>query len=162
MLFSMRRSYGIGVIVLSLIVQPAILRGTARADVTGEEVEQAIQKGVRFLKDCQLANGSWPDGAIVPTGTTSLAVLALLATGESPDSVVIQSALAGLRPAGPQLLNSTYAVGLQNMVFAAAEPDVDRATRRQRQVAGAHAASNPGPGPVAGKLDVRRRIPAAG
>ena len=50
-----------------------------------------------------------------------------MTAGEKPDSPTIQRALEFLRQFGPDQLNSTYAVGLQTMVFAAAEPDRDRA-----------------------------------
>jgi hypothetical protein len=100
---------------------------SAQAGVTAEEVEQAIRAGVKFLKDRQQPNGSWPEAAAnAPTGSTSLAALALLTAGEKADSSTIQRALTVLRGNGPQRLNSTYAIGLQTMVFAAAEADADR------------------------------------
>ena len=100
----------------------------ARAGVTSEEVEQAIRRGVKFLKDRQRADGSWPDARPERAdGCTSLVALALLTAGERVDSPPIQRALVFLRGFGPQQLNSTYAIGLQTMVFAAAEPERDRA-----------------------------------
>ncbi len=99
----------------------------ARAGVTSEDVEQAIRGGVKFLKAIQRPDGSWPEVApVAPTGPTSLATLALLTAGEKVDSAVIQRALAYLRDSGPQRLNSAYAIGLQTMVYAAAEPEKDR------------------------------------
>ena len=93
------------------------------AGVTSEEVEQAIREGVRFLKERQRTDGSWTDAdAAARTGTTSLVTLALLTAGEKPDSPVIQRALEFLRQFKPDQLNSTYAISLQTMVFAAAEP----------------------------------------
>ena len=57
------------------------------AAVTREEVEQAIRDGVRFLKQQQRADGSWPDvDNEAHTGTTSLVTLALLTAGEPADS----------------------------------------------------------------------------
>src|SRR5262249_13718806 len=95
----------------------------ACAGVTSEEVERAIRQGVRFLIDRQRPDGSWPDmDRQAPTGPTSLATLALLTAGEKPNSPVIQRALAFLRQFTPDKLNSTYAISLQTMVFAAAEP----------------------------------------
>ena len=114
--------------VLSLAGELACGQATARAGVTSEEVEQAIRNGVKFLKERQRADGSWPEAAQnAPTGSTSLAALALLTAGEKPDSPTIQQALTFLRGLGPQQLNSTYAIGLQTMVFAAADPETDRA-----------------------------------
>jgi hypothetical protein len=101
---------------------------TSRAEVTKEEVERAIREGVRFLKSLpQRPDGSWPD--VEPeakTGTTSLITLALLTAGEKPDSPVIKKALNYLRGSGPKDLKSTYAIALQTMVFAAAEPEKDQ------------------------------------
>src|SRR5262249_17952732 len=59
------------------------------------------------------------------SGTTSLVTLALLTAGEKPDSPVIRKALEMLRQFGPEDLRSTYAIGLQTMVFAAADPEKD-------------------------------------
>ncbi len=97
------------------------------AEVTSEEVNQAIRAGIRFLEERQRADGSWPDqGGNALTGTTSLVTLALLTAGEKADSVVIRNALAFLRNFGPQQLDSTYAISLQTMVFAAVDPERDR------------------------------------
>ncbi len=104
------------------------LGGDARAvaAVTHEQVEKAIREGVRYLKKEQKDNGSWQDlGGDAKTGVTSLVTLALLTAGEPADSPTIQKALAHLRNFSPDQLNSTYAISLQTMVFAAAEPQRD-------------------------------------
>ena len=96
---------------------------SARADVTREEVEKAIRDGVRFLIDSQRADGSWEDqDQKAHTGTTGLVTLALLTAGERPDSPAIARALNYLQRFSAVDLNSTYAVSLQTMVFAAADP----------------------------------------
>ncbi len=106
-----------------VVLGPACVRG----GVTSEQVERAIREGVRYLKDRQQPDGSWTEAeAQVKTGTTSLVTLALLTAGEKPDSPTIQRALEYLRGYGPQQLHNTYAIGLQTMVYAAAEPDRDR------------------------------------
>ncbi|MHB1559549.1 MAG: DUF4159 domain-containing protein [Isosphaeraceae bacterium] len=98
----------------------------ARAGVTSEQVEHAIREGVRFLRSQQHPDGSWTDAeAQVKTGTTSLVTLALLTAGEPVESPTIQNALTYLRGYGPQQLRNTYGIGLQTMVFAAAEPERD-------------------------------------
>jgi hypothetical protein len=123
-----RRLRWIGLVALLLVAQLAIGRNAARAGVTSEEVEHAIRAGTRFLIERQRRDGSWPDVAgNAPTGTTGLITLALLTAGEKPDLPVIQRALGFLRQFGPQQLNSTYAISLQTMVFAAADPERDRA-----------------------------------
>ena len=40
--------------------------GTLRADVTAEQVRQAIDRGVAYLKNRQQADGSWNDEAPLP------------------------------------------------------------------------------------------------
>jgi hypothetical protein len=56
---------------------------------------------------------------------TSLAALALLSADEEPDSPAIRKALEYLRRFGPGDLHSTYAISLQTMVYAAADPASD-------------------------------------
>src|SRR4051794_3933988 len=98
-----------------------------RAAVTQEEVERAIREGVRYLKQEQRADGSWSDvDSDAHTGSTSLVTLALLTAGERADSPTIRKALNYLRNFGADDLKSTYAVALQTMVFAAAEPERDQ------------------------------------
>jgi hypothetical protein len=99
----------------------------APAGVTREEVERAIRDGVRYLKSQQRDDGSWPDvEGEARSGTTSLVTLALLTTGEKTDSEAVRKALALLRKLRPEDLRSTYAIGLQTMVFAAADPEQDK------------------------------------
>ena len=95
--------------------------------MTREDVERAIRDGTRYLKQEQRADGSWDDANTqARTGTTSLVTLALLTAGERPDSPVIRKALDHLRRFGPDAARSTYAIALQTMVFAAAEPERDQ------------------------------------
>jgi hypothetical protein len=123
----MRRFQALYPSLVLLLAIVALGPARARGGVTSEQVEKAIRDGVRYLKDKQQADGSWTEAeAQVKTGTTSLVTLALLTAGEKPDSPEIQRALEYLRGFGPQQLHNTYAIGLQTMVFAAAEPDRDR------------------------------------
>jgi Domain of unknown function (DUF4159)/A-macroglobulin TED domain len=93
----------------------------------GQQVDRAIHNGVLYLKRLQHPNGSWSDVETeAKTGTTSLVTLALLAAGESLESPPVRKALEYLRGFGPKELHSTYAIALQTMVFAAADPDRDR------------------------------------
>jgi serine/threonine protein kinase len=97
-----------------------------RVSPLGEQVDRSIRDGVRFLEAQQLPDGSWEDAnKQAVTGTTSLVMLALLSAGEKPDSRPVRKALGFLRRFGPEQLNSTYAIALQTMVFAAAEPERD-------------------------------------
>jgi hypothetical protein len=89
-------------------------------------VERAIRDGVRYLKQQQRQDGSWPEvDERARSGATSLVTLALMTAGEKPDSPAIRAALEFLRKLGPNDLRWTYAIALQTMVFAAAEPERD-------------------------------------
>jgi hypothetical protein len=126
----MRRIFrlsGSALILVLSIVSVLGSRAACQAAVTREEVERAIREGVRFLKGLQRPDGSWSDVENeAKTGTTSLITLALLTAGERPDSQVVRRAIDYLRGFGPNDLHSTYAIALQTMVFAAAEPERDQ------------------------------------
>ena len=108
------------------VAPTAIGPSKAEAAVTHEEVERAIREGVRFLLKEQKENGSWKDfDQSTKTGLTSLITLALLTAGEKPDSPAIRKAVAYLRGFSPEQLDSTYAISLQTMVFAAVDPKGD-------------------------------------
>src|SRR5262245_23555886 len=122
-----RCRHGLLVFFLIPVCAAVGLDSTARGGVSSEEVERAIREGVRFLKQRQRPDGSWLDvDKRYKTGTTSLVTLALLTAGEKPDSQPIRAALEYLRRFGPEQLRFTYTVGLQTMVFAAADPERDR------------------------------------
>ena len=143
--------------LIAIIVAIAMTSVSARGGVTSEQVERAIREGVRFLKSQQRDDGSWPDAeAQAKTGTTSLVTLALLTAGERADSKTIQK-VAGATSAGSarEQLSSTYAIGLQTMVFAAAEPERDRLRMlanvewlERAQIKPGDRAYWPGPGPT--------------
>jgi len=98
-----------------------------RFSAFGEQVERAIRAGVEFLKAQQRPDGSWADiEAESRTGMTSLVTLALMTAGEPADAPTIHKALEYLRHFWPAELRSTYAISLQTMVFATAEPAHDQ------------------------------------
>lgn len=106
------------VATLGAIVRPA------RAEVTAEQVREAIERGVEYLKRQQRNDGSWPDNpGRYPGGVTALCTLALLNAGVEPDDAKVRAALACLRKVEP---DTTYVVSLQTMVFCRATPDRDR------------------------------------
>lgn len=113
----------------------AVLLGTivrsARAELTAQQVRQAIDAGVGFLKDQQQVNGSWSEYLGYQGGVTALVTLALLYCGEPPDEPHVAKALEYLRQLKPDEVNSTYVVSLQTMVMAKAEPDRDRLRIRE-------------------------------
>lgn len=95
----------------------------AAAQVTREQVESAIRAGVKYLITRQNDNGSWSDvEQRAHTGTTGLVALALLTAGEKPDSPAVAKAINHLQKFAARDLDSVYAVSLQTMVFAAADP----------------------------------------
>ncbi len=95
----------------------------APADVTGQDVRQAVARGVAALKRAQKPDGSWVE-RYFPGGETCLATLALLQAGEPADSDVVRRAVARVRA----LPNSmVYVTSLKIMVLAAADPAAYRA-----------------------------------
>lgn len=108
----------------ALLAQPAPPKQPVRPEVTAEQVRQAIQNGVRFLKDQQdKVRGNWTERAAQPGGITALCTLALIEAGEPLQSPAMQKALAYLRALGDP--HTTYGTALQTMVFCAAEPKKD-------------------------------------
>ncbi len=93
--------------------------------MTAEQVRQAIDRGVTYLKNQQQADGSWLDQGplIMHGGVSALCTLALLNCGAEPDDDAMQQALQYLRGLRS---DKTYVVSLQTMVFARATPEKDR------------------------------------
>ncbi|MBI1249678.1 DUF4159 domain-containing protein [bacterium] len=94
----------------------------ARRSVTPQDVRNAMDKAVRYLKKTQKQNGSWQDYAEFEGGVTSLVTLALLEAGVPKDDPAIQKALTALRSIRCE---TTYALSLQTMVFCAVDPQKD-------------------------------------
>ncbi len=97
-----------------------------------ELVRKSIDRGVKFLRDQQLQNGSWESewaSTGWPHGCTALTLLALLNAGVKPEDPVIQRGLEHLRKHAPSDEKDTdakvYVVGLMTMVFAEAGQNVD-------------------------------------
>lgn len=94
----------------------------ADADIDADQVRQAIDKGVSYLKQQQHPDGGWADMGGQHGGVTALCTLALLNCGIPTDDDSIQRALATLRKLPPE---TTYVTSLQTMVFCLAEPQKD-------------------------------------
>ncbi len=106
-----------------VLMLPSLQPSAARAEVTREEVEQAIKDAVRYLKGRQNADGSWDDADNrAPNGTTALVTLALLTAGEPITDKNMAMALSNLEKYDANRLGKTYSVALQTMVFAQADP----------------------------------------
>ena len=115
MIIGRRRWWFVLGLVLGAVVAPM-----ARADVTGADVEKAIQGGIGYLRSCQLENGSWPG----TEGATDLAVFALLTAGVPPDDPALARALGLVSRHGPFEVNAaqrTYTVALHAMALRAAD-----------------------------------------
>lgn len=87
------------------------------------KLEQAIDRGVSYLKIEQQADGHWLDPVGYPGGITSLCTLSLLKWGMKPDERTAQSALKHLRAIKPSM---TYSTSLQTLVFCAADAKADQ------------------------------------
>ncbi|MCX7704582.1 MAG: hypothetical protein N2234_10915, partial [Planctomycetota bacterium] len=96
-----------------------------------EQIEQAVKKGVEYLKSKQNADGSWviPGGGgagggipmnalegLYPEGTTALVLLALLKSGVKPTAPCIQKGFAYLRP---RPFKAVYSVSCLILALAA-------------------------------------------
>ena len=74
-----------------------------------EEVNQAIDIGVQWLKNAQMPNGQWPGPH--PVGMTALPALTLLECGVPADDDHVQKAVQHVRQLIPRL-NATYELAL--------------------------------------------------
>ena len=87
-------------------------------DVTPQQVEDALEKGIKALKAMQDRNGIYPGDAMLG-GNTALATLALLSCDLPPDDPAIASGIAVLRDLPPK---DVYVVALQTMCFQLHNP----------------------------------------
>ncbi len=105
-------------VALSLLAMTSV---PARADdPLVEKVRVSIRQGKDYLLGQQRDNGSWEIAAADvahPGGATSLALMALLTSGVSPQNDHIQKGLEYLRKIKP---SQTYVVALQTMALAQA------------------------------------------
>ncbi len=105
---------------------------TLRAEITAQQVREAIDRGVTYLKEQQRrTDPPWRDYGIFPGGVTGLCTLALLNSGVEPDDPQVRRALKYLRG---QRLNTTYAVSLQTMVLCKSGRKLDLVKIRQNVV----------------------------
>src|SRR5262249_40870065 len=94
----MRRFLGL----VAFLLFTCIVATPAARPADEQQIKQAIQRGVDYLKGLQKENGSWPfsrlsDVGVADGGMTSLAGLALLECGVPTDDPVIQKAAAFVR-----------------------------------------------------------------
>ncbi len=117
-------------IILTTFVVLYSTSRSVQADVTAERVNSAIDKGVKFLREQQKADGSYPDfsapnGTVLfPNGVTNLVTLSLLNCGYDVQDPTVSRSLKYIRTAAAS--GTTYVVSLQLMVFCQAEPQKDK------------------------------------
>ncbi|MFC1757690.1 DUF4159 domain-containing protein [Planctomycetota bacterium] len=98
----------------------------ARAEVTTEQVNRAIDRGIAHLKSKQERTGEWSGGAKDwGGGDSALATLAMLNCGVPIDDPAMQKALMYVRSIKHKW---TYTISLQTMVLCRAEPKRDKLT----------------------------------
>jgi len=114
------------VLVLGIVLAPLEVSAQTE-DITAQQVRDALDGAIKFLKQQQHQNGSWPDWIKQSGGVTSLCTLALLEAGVPVEDASIQRALVYLRKQRAEEGNATYAIALQTMVFCKAEPYRDLA-----------------------------------
>ena len=120
----LHRSFWVTVILFVAVsrLPVAVCRG---GDSRGSRAGDSRRRAVLEAKS-SATTAPGPTSRTTPrTGVTSMVTLALLTAGERPDSPTIKKALEYLRGFEPSDLHSTYAISLQTMVFAAADPAKD-------------------------------------
>jgi hypothetical protein len=90
--------------------------------------QKAIERGVAFLKQQQLKDGTW-DAENFPQAVTSLCAYALLRSGADPKDAALQKAIDDVKRQPAQQL---YTVAVQLLALAAADPKEHSATIQER------------------------------
>lgn len=120
----------ISVLTLLLLATPLLhAQAPAKKELLADQVKNAIDRGVRYLRNTQLTNGSWEKGVAaegMEGGWTGLAVLALLNSGLPATDPTVERGLKFLRTVEPTHTNQTYVKSLQTMAFAEAKLPEDR------------------------------------
>jgi hypothetical protein len=108
------------IILTSLWAVPGQVAEPAKQKPFVDQVKDAIDKGVAYLRGLEGNHGNLENDLIsrlVPDGSTSLAMLALLHAGVPPTDPLMQRCLKYQRELKSE---QTYQVGLQTMVYALA------------------------------------------
>ena len=88
-------------------------------EVTGEEVKEAIRKGIEYLRNAQDDSGGWREYGMYQGGTTAMAVLALRAAGVPADDAAVARGAERIRRTPNRF---TYVVALKIQALAAVDP----------------------------------------
>ncbi|MEI8373401.1 MAG: DUF4159 domain-containing protein [Planctomycetota bacterium] len=112
--------------ILTLLIFGLLLASTVTvvgADLSPDDVRNAMNLGIRYLKTSQNPNGTWSEYSGQTGGITALCTLALLNAGEGPQEPQVKKALDYLRKLRP---TTTYVVSLQTMVLCRGTPVDDQ------------------------------------
>ncbi|MFT7620506.1 MAG: hypothetical protein ACI97A_004163, partial [Planctomycetota bacterium] len=118
------------VVLLTVIAAPSTAQKKVASPATQSEIDQAIDRGVRWLVATQEVDGGWkgPHPHGFQSGMTGLAVYTLLKTGMPADHRVIRKGLAFMNSKPCAL---TYEVGT-NLLAYSAIPKSARPKKRVR------------------------------
>ena len=95
-------------------------------DIDPKAVEQAIHRGIEYLKRQQNADGSWKEeGGGEKCGATAIAVLAMRSCGIPPNDPSVVRAMRYLRAFPAAHAGRNYSLALQTMAFCAVDPVSD-------------------------------------
>lgn len=127
-----RQARHVSVAWLAVVAATGVVAGPAgrdaRADVTGRQVQRAIEEAVAHLKSTQLASGHWKDYGGFTGGAAGLCVHALATAGVGKDDPVVRRGINALNAVQHE---HTYVVAVKAMALAAADP-VGNAAEIQR------------------------------
>lgn len=107
--------------VLLLCAAILLPHNAVAQELTGKQVLESIDRGKRYLQRVQQGNGAWgmATGGGRRIGVTSLAVMALINTGEPLESPMVQGGLKFLRQV--ELPDDTYETSLMIQALAMAK-----------------------------------------
>ena len=114
-------------VLLGIVIVVHTTPAAHAADISRQEVDQAIQSAVQYLTRQQGADGVWGATDAHPIGITSLALLALLNADVPVDNPAVQKGLRSLRRVPAAEPNRTYEISLMIMALAAARDKADSA-----------------------------------
>jgi hypothetical protein len=110
---------------------PAAPTQPVAAGVDPERIDQAIERGVKYLKATQTADGSWPGvgEAVHVVGRAALGALALLECNQPANDPNVQRAVKLVRSTAPTI-DSTYEASLAILLLDRLGDPQDRNTIR--------------------------------
>ncbi|MDR1383782.1 MAG: DUF4159 domain-containing protein [Planctomycetaceae bacterium] len=117
-MFSLSR-FIFGIVICGAVVIHNAAAVSAQ-DIAPQQIRDAMEGAVHYLKSRQNPDGSWAEWRDQPCGATSLCALALLNAGVTTEDSAIQRAMEYLRKLPPEQVAKTYSVALQTMALAAA------------------------------------------